>query len=83
MRRVLAAMEIISSRAMGAVRLSVGRYSTPEEIARAAEVLMFAWRRLTQQKSRSSTYGFCRGPRLAAHQACLVAYSRPGSRIES
>ena len=52
---VLAAMEISSARAMGAVRLSVGRYSTPEEIARAAEVLMFAWRRLTQQKSRSST----------------------------
>ena len=52
---VLAAMEISPARAMGAVRLSVGRYSTPEEIARASEVLMFAWRRLTQQKSRSST----------------------------
>ena len=52
---VLAAMEISPARAMGAVRLSVGRYSTPEEIARACEVLMLAWRRLTQQKSRSST----------------------------
>ena len=52
---VLAAMEISPARAMGAVRLSLGRYSTPEEIARACEVLMLAWRRLTQQKSRSST----------------------------
>ena len=52
---VLAAMEISPARAMGAVRLSVGRYSTPDEIARACEVLMLAWRRLTQQKSRSST----------------------------
>lgn len=50
---VLAAMEISPARAMGAVRLSVGRYSTPEEIARASEVLLLAWRRLTQQKSRS------------------------------
>ena len=50
---VLAAMEISPARAMGAVRLSVGRYSTPEEIARASEVLMLAWRRLTEQKSRS------------------------------
>lgn len=52
---VLAAMEISPARAMGAVRLSVGRYSTPEEITRAAAVLMLAWRQLTQQKSRSST----------------------------
>jgi cysteine desulfurase len=52
---VLAAMEIGPARAMGAVRLSLGRYSTPEEIARAAEALVLAWRRLAQQKSRLLT----------------------------
>ncbi len=45
---VLAAMGIIPARAMGAIRFSVGRYSTLDEIIRAAEVLITAWKRLTK-----------------------------------
>ena len=44
---VLAAMGIEPDRAAGAVRLSVGRETTPEEIASAAEALITAWRSLT------------------------------------
>ena len=47
---VLAAMDIGSSRAMGAVRFSVGRYSTSAEIGCAAEALIVAWKRLAGNK---------------------------------
>jgi cysteine desulfurase len=45
---VLAAMGIIPARAMGAIRFSVGRYSTLDEIIRAAEVLITARKRLAK-----------------------------------
>jgi len=45
---VLSAMGLSRERAMGAVRLSLGRYTTEEEIDRAAEVLSRAWRVLTE-----------------------------------
>jgi cysteine desulfurase len=45
---VLAAMGLGSRRAMGAVRLSVGRYTTEAEIRSSARALAGAWRRLTQ-----------------------------------
>jgi cysteine desulfurase len=44
---VLAAMGIQAARAAGAVRLSVGRSTTEEDIDRAADALLAAWRRLT------------------------------------
>lgn len=43
---VLAAMGVDAARAAGAVRLSVGRMTTPEEVKRAAEGLVAAWQRL-------------------------------------
>ena len=43
---VLAAMGIGSARASGAVRLSVGRGTTREEVERAAEALVCAWQQL-------------------------------------
>jgi cysteine desulfurase len=43
---VLAAMNIGPARAMGAVRFSVGRYSTLDEITSASEALVSAWKRL-------------------------------------
>lgn len=49
---VLAAMGIGSARAMGAVRFSVGRYSTLEEITRASDALIAAWQRLTDSANR-------------------------------
>lgn len=45
---VLAAMGIIPARAMGAIRFSVGRYSTLDEIIRAAEILITVWKRLAK-----------------------------------
>ena len=44
---VLAAMNLCPARAMGAVRFSVGRYSTLDELIHASEVLIAAWKRLT------------------------------------
>jgi cysteine desulfurase len=44
---VLAAMGFDSTRAAGAVRLSVGRGTTRDEVERAAEALACAWRQLT------------------------------------
>ena len=44
---VLAAMGLDASRAFGAVRLSVGRMTTAEDVRRAAGALAAAWRRLT------------------------------------
>jgi cysteine desulfurase len=46
---VLAAMGIESVRAAGAVRLSVGRMTTEDELTRAAAGLIAAWRRLVRQ----------------------------------
>jgi cysteine desulfurase len=43
---VLAAMGADAARAAGAVRLSVGRMTTPDEVRRAALGLVSAWRRL-------------------------------------
>ena len=43
---VLAAMGCTPERATGAVRLSLGRYTTAAEIDTAASVLIAAWRRL-------------------------------------
>lgn len=43
---VLAAMACDAARARGAVRLSVGRETTAEDIDRAAAALVAAWRRL-------------------------------------
>lgn len=45
---VLAAMGVSAARATGAVRLSVGRMTTPEEITHAASSLISAWQRLTR-----------------------------------
>jgi cysteine desulfurase len=42
---VLTAMGLREEEALGAVRLSLGRENTPEEIARAAEALTAGWRR--------------------------------------
>lgn len=41
---VLAAMGVSSARAAGAVRLSVGTLTTPDEVSRAARGLLEAWR---------------------------------------
>ncbi|MEO8654262.1 MAG: cysteine desulfurase family protein [Ramlibacter sp.] len=46
---VLAAMGADAARAAGAVRLSVGRMTTPEEVERAAAGLIAAWQRLRSQ----------------------------------
>lgn len=46
---VLAAMGIDAGRASGAVRLSVGRSTKPEDIDRAAAALVAAWSRLAAQ----------------------------------
>ncbi len=43
---VLAAMAVGPAQAMGAVRFSVGRYSSLDEITRAAELLAHAWKQL-------------------------------------
>ena len=45
---VLAAMDIGPTRAMGAIRFSVGRYSTLEEITAAAAALITGWKQLTK-----------------------------------
>jgi cysteine desulfurase len=45
---VLAAMDFDAARAMGAVRLSVGIYTTATEIAEAGAALANAWRRLCE-----------------------------------
>ncbi|MBW6495024.1 MAG: cysteine desulfurase [Burkholderiaceae bacterium] len=49
---VLAAMGFDSARAAGAVRLSVGRGTTRDEVERAAEALACAWRQLTARRYR-------------------------------
>jgi cysteine desulfurase len=46
MSATLAAMGVSEKQAIGTVRLSTGRYSTSDEIARAAELLSESWRRL-------------------------------------
>jgi cysteine desulfurase len=46
---VLAAMAIDAARASGAVRLSVGRSTSPDQIDRAAVALVASWARLTRQ----------------------------------
>ncbi len=43
---VLGAMGLSAGRAMGAVRLSVGHYTTPADVERAAAALIEAWREL-------------------------------------
>ncbi|MDP1900401.1 MAG: cysteine desulfurase family protein [Rubrivivax sp.] len=43
---VLAAMGVDAAQAAGAVRLSVGRMTTPDEVTRAAAGLVAAWQRL-------------------------------------
>lgn len=43
---VLGAMKVSALQAVGAVRLSVGLYTTPADIERAAQALITAWRRL-------------------------------------
>lgn len=48
---VLAAMGIGPARAMGAVRFSVGRYSTFEEVAHASGALITAWKQLTERSA--------------------------------
>ena len=54
---VLAAMGIGPARAMGAVRFSIGRYSTIGEIALASEALVCAWKQLTQDNTIPPTRG--------------------------
>ncbi len=44
---VLLAMGLDRERALGAVRLSLGRFTTPEDVAGAATTLADGWRRLT------------------------------------
>jgi cysteine desulfurase len=48
---VLAAMGIASERAMGAVRLSVGLYTTEDEIRRAAQALVRGREQLRKTES--------------------------------
>jgi cysteine desulfurase len=48
---VLAAMGMDSRRAMGAVRLSIGLFTTDSEIRHAARVLVTAWGRLRERAS--------------------------------
>ena len=43
---VLAAMGVDAARASGAVRLSVGRSTSREEVERAAEALVCAWQQM-------------------------------------
>ncbi|MFH2099488.1 MAG: aminotransferase class V-fold PLP-dependent enzyme, partial [Pseudomonadota bacterium] len=45
---VLAAMGINGERAVGTVRLSVGRFTTEDEVGQAAALLTEAWRSLRQ-----------------------------------
>jgi cysteine desulfurase len=45
---VLAALGCDAARARGAVRLSVGRFTTAEEVATAAAALIAAWRRIVE-----------------------------------
>ncbi|HUE75742.1 MAG TPA: cysteine desulfurase family protein [Chloroflexota bacterium] len=45
---VLTAMGIPAARALGAVRLTIGRWSTEEEMERAASLLAASWRALRQ-----------------------------------
>jgi cysteine desulfurase len=45
---VLGAMGLSGERAAGAVRLSLGRFTTAEQIDQAATALIAAWKRLTQ-----------------------------------
>jgi cysteine desulfurase len=47
---VLAAMGVESRRAMGAVRLSVGMFTTEDDIRRAAHALVGAWRRSSKAR---------------------------------
>lgn len=47
---VLAAMGIAPSRARGAIRLSVGRYTSEDEIEAAIRALAAAWQRLSARK---------------------------------
>jgi cysteine desulfurase len=47
---VLAAMGVDSPRAMGAVRLSVGMLTTEDDIRRAAQALVGAWRQLCKPR---------------------------------
>jgi cysteine desulfurase len=50
---VLAAMGCDAGRARGAVRLSVGATTTPEEIDQAARHLIEAWQALTGRPLRA------------------------------
>ena len=45
---VLAAMSMPREQALGAIRLSLGRFTTTAEINEAASILIAAWRRLTR-----------------------------------
>jgi len=51
---VLAALGADLARAVGAVRLSVGAYTTDAEIERAAQALVAAWQRLPRAARRSA-----------------------------
>lgn len=51
---VLAAMQLEPARAMGTVRLSVGRYTTSEEIRDAAGALTRGWQQLVNAQVRPS-----------------------------
>ena len=50
---VLAAMGIGSQRAMGAVRISLGRFTTTDEIQRAAQALITSWMQLVACATRT------------------------------
>lgn len=47
---VLTAMGLSRDRALGAVRLSLGKFTTVEEVERAAEALAESWRRLAARR---------------------------------
>ncbi|NWG32359.1 MAG: cysteine desulfurase [Rhodocyclaceae bacterium] len=52
---VLAAMGVSPQRARGAIRLSVGRYTTENEIEAAVRALSVAWQRVSGRTSRPSS----------------------------
>jgi cysteine desulfurase len=50
---VLAAMGVTPGQAMGAVRLSIGRFTTAEEVSGGAHALIAGWRKIAAENQRT------------------------------